>query len=48
MTGFTYTCHEMPKFVMFLPNFMLLQTIYQRRQMRKPFSLPYRQAPVKI
>ena len=33
---------------LFLAIFMLLQIIYQRRQVGKPFSLSYRQAAVKI
>ena len=47
MTCSTHTCHKILKFVVVLPNFLLFQIIYQRRQVGKPYSLSYRQAPVK-
>ena len=47
MTCSTHTCHKILKFVVVLLNFLLFQIIYQRRQVEKPYSLSYRQAPVK-
>ena len=48
MTHSTCTCQEILQFVMLLPNFMLFQIDYHRRQVGKRSSLSYRQAPVKI